>query len=314
MKSFKNTKIHKYSNDADDYLKSAFSTARNRVSVTRRDYDLLHCRHDMYLRSVIHQSRMIWGRAVWRQLAKHLCLPASLDQNQPVFFVTLCDISCATKINDTAPDIKQYISYLRAGLRGLSYIGALEPAYYANVQSGSRIRSNKCVFWHVHALVWGVSKADIEQRIADLEASNRYLAVAENLPGVDCREIKQGELAQTVGYCFKRPANSYRVTRIECKRPGVPLHRFIQGKSPLRPGERVRLFHAMKNICLDQLALAAGEGAILLASAKREAFEVSGFSSHLATELANRRRSSVANHKPGTYRQRKIFRRYDTCK
>lgn len=307
MGSFKRTKIQKYSNYTDDCLKSAFSTAANRNSVSRHDFDLLHCRRDIYLRSVIHDFRMIWGRAIWRQFEKHFCSPGSLDQNQPVFLVTLCDIFCATKINDTAPEVSKYISYLGSGLRKLSYIGALEPAYYTNVQKGCRIKSNKYVFWHVHALVWGIEKADLEKRIADLDASSRYLAVAENLPGAHYREIKQGELAQTVGYCFKHPAKSYRVTRIQCKRPGMPLHRFIQGQSPLRPGERVRLFHAMKNLCLDQLALAGGEGKILLSVAKREAFEASGLTSHLAAERIDRLRAPDRRRKWSPRRLRKAL-------
>lgn len=290
MNFFKQTKIRKYSSRAEDHLKSAFSSARNRKSVSRSDYDLVRARHDLHLRAVNHQSRLIWGEAVSRQLARHLCALGSFDQNQPVFFVTLCDISCATAIENTEPDIRKYIARLRVGLRGFSHFAVLEPAYYSNLQQGSRIKNKKCVIWHAHALVWAISKAALNQHVADLNESHRYYAVAENLPGVDCRLIKRGDLAQMVGYCLKPPANSYRLSRIDMKSQNIPIYRFIQGKTPLRPGERIRLFHDMKNLCLPDLAFAGGEGAALLAAAKADAYEASGLSSLLATEKRERRR------------------------
>jgi len=45
--------------------------------------------------------------------------------------------------------------------------------------------------------------------------------------------------------------------------------KFFQRKATLRSGERIRLFHAMKDRYLDQLALAGGQGRSLLAEAKR---------------------------------------------
>jgi hypothetical protein len=293
MKFFKQTRIQKYSSRADNHLKSAFSSARNRKTVSRNDRDLVRGQHDLYLRAVNHQSRLIWGKAISRQLARHLCASKSLNQNQPVFFVTLCDISCATAVENTKPNVKKYIAHLRVGLRGLSYFAAIEPAYYTNLQQGSRIENKKCVFWHVHALVWGISEIELDRHVANLNESECYYAVAENLPGVDCRLIKRGDLAQMVGYCVKPPANSYRLSRIDTKWHGIPIYKFIQSKSPLRPGERIRLFHAMKNLCLPDLAFAGGEGTALLAAAKSDAFAASGLLSHLATERRARRRKQI---------------------
>jgi hypothetical protein len=311
MKFFKQTKIRKYSSRADSRLKSAFSSARNRYSVSRNDRDLVRARHDLHLRAVNHQSRLIWGKAVSRQLARHLCAPKSLNQNQPVFFVTLCDVSCATAVENTEPDIRKYIARLRVGLRGFSYFAVLEPAYYTNLQQGSRIKNKKCVIWHAHAVVWGISEIELDQHVADLNASERYYAVAENLPGVDCRLIKRGDLAQMVGYCLKPPANSYRLSRIDTEWQNIPIYQFIQGKNPLRPGERVRLFHAIKNLCLPDLAFAGGEGAALLAAAKTDAYEASGLSSLLATERRERRRKPTPGNLERHHQKRRPIH---TCK
>jgi len=71
-----------------------------------------------------------------------------------------------------------------------------------------------------------------------------------------------------------------RLSRLEEKGPdgevqtdinGDALTFYMQGKSPLRPGERITLFHTMKGHYLDQLAVAGGEGVGLLARAKRRA-------------------------------------------
>jgi hypothetical protein len=45
--------------------------------------------------------------------------------------------------------------------------------------------------------------------------------------------------------------------------------RFVQRKSKLRKGQRISLFHAMKGLHLDRMAVAGGEGVPMLARAKR---------------------------------------------
>jgi hypothetical protein len=53
----------------------------------------------------------------------------------------------------------------------------------------------------------------------------------------------------------------------------VVLQRFKQGKANLRHGDRIVLFHAMKHLHLDKLAVAGGDGAKLLKTAKRAALK-----------------------------------------
>jgi hypothetical protein len=294
MRFFKNTEIETYSWIANDLLKQAFETARNRNSVTIHDRRRIEQLNTEHLSAVNHQSRLTWGEATSQQLAGYFCFPGSVDHNQPVFFITLCDVGCATSVNNTNPDLARFKSHLRAGLRGLSYFGAVEPAYYTNVQKGARVKRKRCVFWHLHAQVWGITAQEFDQLVAKLEASGRYRAIAETLPGAHGVEIQQGDLPTMTGYIFKPPANSYRLSRLRFKHRGVPVVYFKQGKSPLRPGERVRLFLMMKDLCLDELALAGGDGVALLASAKKAAWAVSGFSRILAAERALKRmRNSI---------------------
>ena len=80
---------------------------------------------------------------------------------------------------------------------------------------------------------------------------------------------------------LKSPRSAYRLSRPKEKGPdgevqtdinGQPLTYYMQSKSELRPGERITLFHTMKDHYLDQLAVAGGDGVGLLARAKRRAF------------------------------------------
>jgi hypothetical protein len=147
-------------------------------------------------------------------------------------------------------------------------LGAIEPAYYTNIQTGSRIEATKCVLWHLHLILWGIQEETAVQLFRDLETSGYYRSVAQTMPGVKGKRVKQGALANIVGYCFKPPANAYRLSRMDCE-GGIRGTIFMQGKSSLRGGERIRLFHTMKNVSLSELAVAGGEGVPLLASIRK---------------------------------------------
>jgi hypothetical protein len=83
---------------------------------------------------------------------------------------------------------------------------------------------------------------------------------------------------------LKSPRSAYRLSELKEKGPdgevqtdidGQALTSYMQGKTKLRPGERVTLFHAMKRQYLDRLAVAGGDGVGLLARAKRRALALS---------------------------------------
>jgi hypothetical protein len=76
---------------------------------------------------------------------------------------------------------------------------------------------------------------------------------------------------------LKSPWSAYRVTKYRADKDGN-MHRgahgeerpfYLQGKSKLRPGERITLFHTLKPFYLDKLAVSGVQGAPLLARAKR---------------------------------------------
>jgi hypothetical protein len=274
---FEGTKIEFYERQNASRLNRAFLVARNRHTVSRSDKLLIQYRERGSLLAVNRHSRMIWGKAVCEQLEKFFCSPDTIDHNHPIYWVTLVDINCAVSVEATNVDIESIKRRLRSGLSGLSYFGAVEPAFYVNLQHG-RFPEVRCMFWHLHALVWGISREALSALVRELEASGRYIAIAEGFKGAHAEEIKQGELPRVVSYMLKSPSWAYRLSRPTRKGPdgevqtdidGQPLTYYMHGKSPLRPGERTTLFHAMKSHYLDKLAVAGGKGVGLLARAKR---------------------------------------------
>jgi hypothetical protein len=276
MTFFEQTKISFNERTSEAKLRSAFEAAHNRRTVNRGDLGLLHSSHRYELLAVNRHSKVCFGSAVCDQLSDFFCFPESVEHNQPIFLVTLVDRRCVTAVSAPDVDIKAIKIRLRYGLRGLSFLGMVEPGYYANLQKGIYPK-RRCISWHLHALVWGISERKLRALLRALQASGRYAAVVPGLNAVDVREIEQGDLPEVSGYILKSPWSAYRVTKYVADKEGYLLRDaegkerpfYLQGKSELRPGERVTLFHMLKPLYLDQLSVAGGEGAPLLARAKR---------------------------------------------
>ena len=52
------------------------------------------------------------------------------------------------------------------------------------------------MFWHLHALVWGIRRSDLSDLLKDFEASGRYVAIAEGFKGVHAEENQARRSAQ----------------------------------------------------------------------------------------------------------------------
>jgi hypothetical protein len=85
----------------------------------------------------------------------------------------------------------------------------IEPAYYVNLQQGI-YPQRRCISWHLHALVWGISQRKLRALLRALQASGRYVAVVPGLKAVDVREVQPGDLPTVVGYILKSPRSAYR--------------------------------------------------------------------------------------------------------
>lgn len=283
MEFYSNTKIEGWQSRERSALRLAFQESRKRHTLSRGDRELPTGRFRYDLLAVNSFSRRIWGRAISNELSRFFCDGGDgTTHNRDVYFVSLMDITCARSPGDqlTEADLELIKNRLRYGLREFSYFGMVEPAYYVNLQQGVRYNGKRCLFWHLHALVWGVSGKKLKKRLRKLVKAGHYAAIADGLDATDTRKIKQERLPRHVAYILKSPCKAYRLSvrdrEDDLGRPitnadGVVLQQFKQGKANLRHGDRIVLFHAMKHLHLDKLAVAGREGAGILKTAKRVA-------------------------------------------
>lgn len=264
------------------YLREAMSSARNRRTLNRIDFLRINPSHRRTLSAVSPYSRRDWAQIVCREVEQELVAPDGVSHDGNLLFVTLADINCITSPGDrlSENDLQAFKDNLRVGLRECSYLAFIEPAYYVNLQAGTNSRNRKCISWHLHALVWGISKSQLEARLRDHSAQRRYIPIADGLQGTDVRAVKQGTLPRLMGYMLKAPMLGYRVIVYDRKAAngdwltnehGEVLRGFDQKKQKLRPGERLTLFHAMKNLRLDEFAISGGMGVEIMRRIRRSA-------------------------------------------
>src|SRR6202048_321339 len=198
---FDQTGLRKQELRTGSKLRSAIEEARN-LSFFRRSLDLQLLDDDpRWLNAVSPKARIRWGEMVCEEFSHHFHLgPDKPEPHQRIFLVTLCDRRCCTSHEAKAIPIAQIIRILRRGLRGLSYLGMLEPAYYANVCEGARIYGKRLVSWHLHLLAWGESTSAIRTRIERLNREGILLPIADGLAAAHQKQISRGKLADK--FCY----------------------------------------------------------------------------------------------------------------
>jgi hypothetical protein len=125
------------------------------------------------------------------------------------------------------------------------------------------------VSWHGHFLVWGVTEKQLAKHLA--KTKPRFTPIMPGLCAAHKKRIPPDQFGYKLWYILKSPCKEYLIgQRRECdKKTGVV--RFKQNSRKIRPGTRVKLFHLMREMYLDQLAMAGGEGSELLPRIKYEA-------------------------------------------
>lgn len=276
---FSQTCLKNSESSADFRLHQAFEEARNRNTVRLSDRQLRNVKAGRALVAVNRDARIKWGQAVCQEFADYF----DLDEDRPypdeqLFFVTLADRECFTSVDDREVDVAGFIKQLRPGLQGLSYIGMVEPAYYVDIVPTAFFPGKRALFWHIHAICWGETAHQIRDRIEALNSlSKRYRPIAQGIPAAHHKRIPRSHqptyhLAVKFGYMLKSPRKAYRLYQADQETvDGDLIGAFKQKKAPLRPGERISLFHQLKDQYLDRLTLAGGDGVDILRRAKRQA-------------------------------------------
>jgi hypothetical protein len=268
-------------------LTLAFEKSRRKHTITQQDRKLTDPCSALKLYSVNYFSRIRWSRAFCKEFEMFFDLD---DQDtypdQPLFFVTLTDVSCTTDHDASSINIRKFKRKLQAGLKGLHYVGMVEPGLYVNVAPGTRWSNKKAVSWHLHAICWGQNRRQIKKRFCRLNRHGWYLSILASQRGADQKEILDARLpnrdrtflAEKLRYLLKSPQKAYRIYKTERMTPDgelVPCLR--QRKSELRKGDRITLFHLLKGLHFPELAAAGGEGTDIMRRIKRRAVLVRGF-------------------------------------
>jgi hypothetical protein len=252
-------------------LRSAIEAARG-FSLRERRYLLRLVNFTSEdLRAANPKARIRWGKLLCEEFSDHFHVGRNKPEpDQPMFLITLCDRRCCTSHLEKNIDVPNLIQTLRRGLRGLSYLGMLEPAYYVNVCPGTHVHGKRMVSWHLHLIAWGEARKKLRKRIDRLNKRRILLPIADGLAAAHQKRISKGKVADKIAYVLKSPRKAYRLFKRELiTADGEAICTFRQKKDDFRPGERLTVFRLMQDMYLDQLAVAGGEGVDILRRVKR---------------------------------------------
>ncbi|MCC0809036.1 hypothetical protein FPV16_23020 [Methylobacterium sp. W2] len=213
-----------------------------------------------------------------RIMAEHLDRAVrALPVDEPVFFVTLIARRFTVR-EDWAAAFKVHPlhSWTHQILRGCSYVGMAEGAYYSNLDvTGGGYRH--AVSWHTHAIVWGITEEQLRE-ICNA-ANRRYQTIVPGIDAAHYRAIERSEVAGQALYMSKGQLSDYRL--IPLKRTDVDAEtgevttpttgRFRQAKHDLRPGTAARLCKVFAGRTLGGLAFAGGGGRAVIKAIRHDA-------------------------------------------
>jgi len=220
-------------------------------------------------------ARVRLGNALWSEFNNYFELSdAQPIPSVPLFYVTAVDISCMTAPSAAPVDLNVFVQKLRRGLRGLSYVGMVDVSLYANIQPGTNCADRSGVNWHLHLFAWGEERREFKARAKEANAEiKNYRPIISRPQGIGFhwQAVTEENYARLFRYTCKSPRKAYRIGRTDdIDHLDRKVVKFTQGKSKLRPGQRITLFHLLKNFSLDKLVVAGGEGVALRRRALRQ--------------------------------------------
>jgi hypothetical protein len=249
----------------------AFDVARNRHQITLSDRSLARSRE---LNAAVPYARVELGNSLWREFLAHFALSEFQPiPSVPLFYVTPVDIGCMTALDAPQVYVGEFVRQLRRGLRGLSYVGIVDVSLYANISPGTNFADRSAVNWHLHLFAWGETREVFKARAKPLnDEIENYRPIIPRPAGIGFhwQEVTEENYSRRFRYMCKTPRKAYRIGRTETMdAKGCKIINLKQGKSLLRPGQRITLFNLLKQCPLEQLVVAGGEGVALRRRALR---------------------------------------------
>jgi hypothetical protein len=248
-------------------LENALSLKRYRE---KSNLQILRPSEAFYLPAVNSKARIKWGRIFIQQIFEFFGITADeYGPDEPVFLITEADKSHLTTNKPQHINLSHIKRKLGGGLKGLSYIGMIEPGYYNVIYNELGAQQKDVVSWHGHYLVWGISKKHLEHHLARIRP--RFTPIMPSLCAVHQKAIESSQFGYKLWYVLKSPCKEYSIGKRRKPDERTGLARFKQNSRQLRPGHRVALFDLMRDMYLDELSMAGGEGCELLRRIKYEA-------------------------------------------
>lgn len=236
-----------------------FHHTREELARLRRDRVCLLLSHNP-------SSRCRWLRAVVARLGPPVgAHPPGYVLRRPLYLVTVIDrrqiIDPDLELNSRKenPTWEAMRSAYRAHLRGFDYVGMLDAALFVSAQRA--FMKNRLVCVHLHALVWNTDEAALEA--AGVRVQRVIRPLFSYTHAFDFRPVNASDFLQVAWYVYKTPRKQYQVHYRE-------THRWRQYKRDINGVNSVRLYQIMRDVTLDQLALADGEGIRVLKKVLRD--------------------------------------------
>lgn len=210
--------------------------------------------HRLYAHNAFARER--WMRALGWQLCAALgAQPPRYRPTQPVWFVTLIDRRQIVRGPDTTrfscpdPTFREIRRTYAAAMAGLDYVGLLDPALFVSTQHQEGVP--RFILWHLHALVWNTSQADLDAWAEGVRATmEAYLPGASS---VDISLVRPADFLQVLWYTAKMPRKQYQLW----KRERGSLQQY---KGQINGVNAVRLYAALRPLRLPYMTLAGGAG------------------------------------------------------
>jgi hypothetical protein len=170
----------------------------------KKNHDMLISANSLYLPAVNTKARIKWGTSLIRELFTYFKVPEKAkDPEIPVFLVTLADKSLITTAQPQQIDIELFRRKLGGRMRGLNYIGMIEPAYYYNAFDEESEKTPPFVSWHGHFLVWGIGRKRLSRMIKKLNC--KLEAVMPNFAAAHWKQVEPGKFGQITRNQWRRP-------------------------------------------------------------------------------------------------------------
>jgi hypothetical protein len=248
-------------------LRNALSLKRHRQKYTTT---ILQATDAFYLPAVNPKARIKWGCAFIEEIFKFFHI-ADDDHglDEPIFLVTIANKSHVTTDQPQQINLGRIKRKLQCGLKGLSYIGMIEPGYYNSIYEEVGEGQKNLISWHGHFLVWGLSKKHLQRHLKKIKS--RFTPIMPGLCAVHQKRIKPDQFGYKLWYMVKSPCKEYSIGKRLRRDNKSNAKKFKQNSRSIRPGHRVKLFNLMRGMYLDKLAMAGGEGRELLWQIKYEA-------------------------------------------